>query len=136
MDGLSFNIVFSTFSIFSELDDVSAFSSKGLVCYSFIIYSWRDYGCNWWICYKDIKKSKYELEESTGENLTVSESDDKNNPEQKPVTVDAATGEEVYEPAPPPKPTVEVKRLQTQLDSTLQRMEQLTLSSLYLWQLP
>ena len=62
----------------------------------------------------------------------MSESDDKNNPEQKPVTVDAATGEEVYEPAPPPKPTVEVKRLQTQLDSTLQRMEQLTLSSLYL----
>jgi hypothetical protein len=54
----------------------------------------------------------------------VSESDDKNNPEQKTVTIYAATGEDTYEPATPPKSTVEVKRLQTKLDSTLQELEE------------
>jgi hypothetical protein len=44
----------------------------------------------------------------------VSESDDKNNLAQKTVTIYAATGEETYEPV---RPTVEVKRLQTKLDS-------------------
>jgi hypothetical protein len=49
------------------------------------------------------RTSKNELiEESTIGNLSVTEIDDKNDPEQKTVTIDAAIGE-VYEPAAPPK---------------------------------
>lgn len=46
----------------------------------------------------------YLPQESTIGNLSMTEIDDKNNPEQKTVTIDAAIGEgEVYEPAAPPK---------------------------------
>jgi hypothetical protein len=64
-----------------------------------------------------LKKGQYDLvEESTSGTRTMSEVDDKNNPEQKTVTVDAATGEEVYQPAPPPRPAQEVKRWLTLLE--------------------
>jgi hypothetical protein len=65
-----------------------------------------------------LKKGQYDLvEESTSGTRTMSEVDDKNNPEQKTVTIDAATGEEVYQPAPPPpRLAQEVKRLRTLLE--------------------
>jgi hypothetical protein len=67
---------------------------------------------------------KVSMEESTGEFPSLTESDDKNESEEKTVTIDATTGEKTVEPAPPPKPTVDVKRLQSQLETENQELEE------------